>query len=265
MSAFTRVILGLVLGVFTGLFFGELAGNLEIFGEAYIRLLQMTVLPYVALSLICNIGRLSSGQGGALARITAAVLGLLWVIGLASLVLGLSFPHWDGGSFFTTHLVQESPSPNWIQMFIPANPFHSLAFGMVPAVVLFSLALGAALMGVANKQPILDGLGVVANTLSRVAQFVVRLAPIGVFAITARAAGTIDFNQFEALEVYLATYLVFWLAMVWFLPALTSALTPLTFRETMGPARDAFVTALCHRGIEELRRVEKMLAGEQHL
>jgi ABC-type amino acid transport substrate-binding protein len=31
--------------------------------------------------------------------------------------------------------------------------------------------------------------------------------------------------------------------MVWFLPALTSALTPLSFRETMGPARDAFVTA----------------------
>ena len=114
---------------------------------------------------------------------------------------------------------------------------------MVPAVVLFSLAMGAALMGIANKQPILDGLAVVASTLSRVAQFVVRLAPIGVFAITARAAGTIDLIQFEALEVYLATYLVFWLAMVWFLPALTSTLTPLTFRETMGPARDAFVTA----------------------
>ena len=33
MSSFTRVILGLGLGIFTGLFFGELAGSLEIFGE----------------------------------------------------------------------------------------------------------------------------------------------------------------------------------------------------------------------------------------
>jgi CRISPR/Cas system CMR subunit Cmr6 (Cas7 group RAMP superfamily) len=58
MSAFTRVILGLVLGVFTGLFFGELAGNPEIFGEAYIRLLQMTVLPYIMVSLIGGLDRL---------------------------------------------------------------------------------------------------------------------------------------------------------------------------------------------------------------
>ena len=60
MSAFTRVILGLLLGVFTGLFFGELAGSLDIFGEAYIRLLQMTVLPYILVSLIGGLGRLNA-------------------------------------------------------------------------------------------------------------------------------------------------------------------------------------------------------------
>jgi Na+/H+-dicarboxylate symporter len=60
MSAFTRVILGLLLGVFTGLFFGELAGSLEIFGEACIRLLQMTVLPYILVSLIGGLGRLNA-------------------------------------------------------------------------------------------------------------------------------------------------------------------------------------------------------------
>jgi len=47
MSAFTKVILGLALGVFAGVFFGESVGGLDILGEAYIRLLQMTVLPYM--------------------------------------------------------------------------------------------------------------------------------------------------------------------------------------------------------------------------
>jgi Na+/H+-dicarboxylate symporter len=60
LSSFKRVMLGLGLGIFAGLFFGELAGKLEIFGEAYIRLLQMTVLPYIIVSLISGLGRLNA-------------------------------------------------------------------------------------------------------------------------------------------------------------------------------------------------------------
>ena len=244
MTLATKVLIGFALGVGSGIFFGELAAPVGVVGDAFIRLLQMTVLPYVVVSLIHGLGQLSYQEAKLLARRAGLLLLVIWAVALTFvLMMPLAYPAWESATEFSTSLVEPTPKMNLVELFIPANPFHSLAFGMVPAVVLFSLALGAALMGVANKQPILDGLGVVANTLSRVAQFVVRLAPIGVFAITARAAGTIDFNQFEALEVYLATYLVFWFAMVWFLPALTSALTPLTFRETMGPARDAFVTA----------------------
>jgi Na+/H+-dicarboxylate symporter len=46
------VILGLTFGVLTGLFVGERAGVLSFGGDAYIRLLQMTVLPYVVVSLL---------------------------------------------------------------------------------------------------------------------------------------------------------------------------------------------------------------------
>ncbi len=52
LSPFQRVITALVLGISTGIFVGEPAGNLEILGNAYIRLLQMTVLPYVLVSII---------------------------------------------------------------------------------------------------------------------------------------------------------------------------------------------------------------------
>jgi Na+/H+-dicarboxylate symporter len=244
MTLATKVLIGFALGVGSGIFFGELAAPVGVVGDAFIRLLQMTVLPYVVVSLIHGLGQLSYQEAKLLARRAGLLLLVIWAVALTFvLMMPLAYPAWESASQFSTSLVEPTPEMSLVELFIPANPFHSLAFGMVPAVVVFSLALGAALMGIANKQPILDGLGVVAKTLSRVAQFVVRLAPIGVFAITARAAGTIEVQQFEALEVYLATYLVFWFAMAWFLPALTSALTPLSFRETMGPARDAFVTA----------------------
>lgn len=60
MSSTTRnILLGLALGVATGLFFGEKAGVLQFVAEGYVRLLQMTVLPYVTVSLIEGIGGLS--------------------------------------------------------------------------------------------------------------------------------------------------------------------------------------------------------------
>ena len=56
-SAFSRVIWGLCLGVAAGLFFGDSAGSLKLLGDAYVRLLQMTVVPYVLVSLINGLGK----------------------------------------------------------------------------------------------------------------------------------------------------------------------------------------------------------------
>ena len=59
-SPIARVLMGLALGIFTGLFVGEPAGALAIGGDAYIRLLQMTVLPYVMVSLVAGLGGLNA-------------------------------------------------------------------------------------------------------------------------------------------------------------------------------------------------------------
>ena len=57
LSPFKRVMVALVLGVFTGLFFGEIAGILDIIGKAYVRLLQMTVLPYILAATVGGLGK----------------------------------------------------------------------------------------------------------------------------------------------------------------------------------------------------------------
>ena len=68
--SFTSLIIaGAVLGLGWGLFLGEYGAWVKWIGDTYVGLLQMTVLPYVAVSLICNIGRLSMGQSGRLARV----------------------------------------------------------------------------------------------------------------------------------------------------------------------------------------------------
>ena len=52
MGLSTRIFIGLFSGVATGLFFGELVADLKILGDIFIKLLQMTVLPYIVVSLI---------------------------------------------------------------------------------------------------------------------------------------------------------------------------------------------------------------------
>ena len=245
MSLATQVLIGFVLGVASGVFFGEIVAPVGVIGEAFIRLLQMTVLPYVVVSLVLGIGRLSSQGAGRLIKRAGILLLALWTVALVFVsIMPLAYPKWQSGSYFSTSLVEPTPRLDLVTLFVPANPFHSLAFAIVPAVVLFSTALGAALIGIEKKQPILDALEVVSTALSRVAKFVVRLAPLGVCAVTAHAAGTLEFGQLRALEVYIATYVVFWLVIgFWLLPMLATSLTGLSYREVMGPAKDALVTA----------------------
>ena len=56
-SSFTLIMASAMAGVACGLFFGEYCRSLSLLGNAYIGLLQMTVLPYIVFSLIGNIGR----------------------------------------------------------------------------------------------------------------------------------------------------------------------------------------------------------------
>ena len=61
-----KTLIGLSLGAACGLFLGEPCGKLQILGDAFVGLLQMTVLPYISLSLIASLGRLTAQQASRL-------------------------------------------------------------------------------------------------------------------------------------------------------------------------------------------------------
>jgi len=62
------------LGIFTGLFFGEGARVLQPGADIYIRLMQMTVLPYLITSLVIAFGQLDPGEAKRLALRGGALL-----------------------------------------------------------------------------------------------------------------------------------------------------------------------------------------------
>jgi Na+/H+-dicarboxylate symporter/ABC-type amino acid transport substrate-binding protein len=245
MSLATQVLIGVGLGIVSGVFFGEKVAFLKIFGDAFIQLLQMTVLPYVMISLIVGLGGLSYRQAAALARNCGLVLVLLWAIGLLMvLLMPLAFPDWQSASFFSPSLTQQTQPFNFLSLYIPANPFYSLSNNIVPAVVVFSVCLGVALIGIGEKATLLTNLTIVMNALGRVTGAIVKLAPLGVFAIIASATGTMRLPDLQRLQVFMVTYAVISLLLTfWILPGLVASLTPVGYRSLVGQTRDALVTA----------------------
>jgi Na+/H+-dicarboxylate symporter/ABC-type amino acid transport substrate-binding protein len=207
------------------------------------------VIPYVVVALITSLGRLSLHDAKNLALKAGAVLLLLWAIGLIVLFLSpTAFPDWPSASFFSTSQIADKPPVDFLRLYIPSNIFYSLSNAIVPAVVVFSILLGFALIQVPGKGGFLDGLSTVGEALMRVTGFIGRLAPYGVFAITGAAAGTIDVEELARLQVYLVLHSSLALLLsLWVLPGLIALLTPLRYGDVLrafrGPLVTAFATA----------------------
>ena len=190
MSLGLRIFIGVIAGILTGLFLGDLASPFDVAGEVYIGLLQLTVLPYVFVTLLLKIGKLDIREAKTLSGQAGMVMLSLWAIALVTVfVLPMSLPEWNAGSFFSANLVESAQEFDFLGLYLPKNPFHSLANNIVPAVVLFSILMGGALIGVRNKEILLAPLGVVSETLGRISDFIVWLSPYGTFALAAGAAG----------------------------------------------------------------------------
>jgi Na+/H+-dicarboxylate symporter/ABC-type amino acid transport substrate-binding protein len=241
----TQVFIGLGLGILVGVFFGEKAAFLKVAGDAFIALLQVTVIPYVMVALITSLGRLTLADAKSLGLKGGGILLALWAVGLlVVLVSPLAFPDWPSASFFSASQIEEAKPVDFLRLYIPSNVFFSLSNAIVPAIVVFSILFGLALTGVRNKDRVLDFLSPVGDALTKITGFIGLLAPYGVFAITASAAGTIEIADLGRLQVYIVVYVTMSLILsLWLIPGLIAMLTPLKFGAALRAFRGPLITA----------------------
>ncbi|MEK6250085.1 MAG: dicarboxylate/amino acid:cation symporter, partial [Planctomycetales bacterium] len=240
-----KILICLFAGVACGLFFGEGCSFFATIGDGFVGLLQMTVLPYITVALITNVGRLSSSSSRQFAITAIVSLLFFWLLAIIGLIImPMSFPDLDKASYYSSGILKAPQSVDFLHLFIPSNPFNSLANSVIPAVVVFCLCMGAAIIGMKNKAVVLDHLDFLAQALSRVNSYVVKLTPYGIFAIAAGAAGTMTLDQFGRLQAYLIVYSVAVAIMsFWLLPMLVAVCTPFSYGDVMRASRDAMITA----------------------
>ncbi|HIG40676.1 MAG TPA: cation:dicarboxylase symporter family transporter [Gammaproteobacteria bacterium] len=245
MTLSTKILIGLSLGLLCGIIFGEVMTQVAIVGEAFLMLLQMTVLPYIVVSVIYGVGSLNPASLRVIVRYGIIGLGLFWGATLFFIMLvPLTFPVWESANYYTPELLGPQPEHNFLATFVPANLFRSLVEPAVPAVVVFSGIFGYALMEVKGKQKLLETLEVIQGTIGNVAMLVLKLAPFGVFAIGANAAATIQLEELQGVYVFVTTVAVtaFFLCF-WVFPRMLVSVSPFSYGEIIAVSRDALLTA----------------------
>jgi Na+/H+-dicarboxylate symporter/ABC-type amino acid transport substrate-binding protein len=245
LSLGARILIGLGLGIALGLFVGELAAPLRFVGDAFVGLLQMTVLPYIIVTLIANVGRLSIDRGKVLLSRAILVWGGILLVGACVIVaMARAFPNRAVPSFFSASTTEAPQTLDLLKLFVPINVFESLVTNAVPGVVLFCICVGVALTAISNKRGLIEGLDGLGDAIARVNGFVVRLTPYGVFAIAAAAAGTMTVEEFGRLRGYLLVLVLASLILSFVvLPGIIAACTPFRYREILQRSSDALLTA----------------------
>ena len=199
----------------------------------------------MTISIVANLGSLDAAEARMVGKRLCVVLVLMWAAGLAAaLLVALTFPAHESASFFSTALLQEREGFDFLGLYIPTNPFNSLANNIVPAVVLFSVFVGLALIAVPGKTRLIEVLAIATaanrqgHQLHRLADAVRRLRDLRGGRRNARLrharpaaglSGGLRRGGAAAQSVGAA--------------GIVAALTPVPFRAMMSRTRDALILA----------------------
>jgi proton glutamate symport protein len=266
-----QVLIAFLLAVFCGFFFGPLCNWVKPIGDIYVMFLQMAVLPYICLSLIHGLGSMSPSVGKKLFLKGWPFWALLWaVIFIVIYVVSLLIPKTQltfVGDFTSDESV--NLAKNFFTYLIPQNPFYDLTNNIVPAIAIFGLISGVALMHLPTKEPLLSLLQRSNQLIEKIFKWLAILSPIGIFSHIAVATGTVYFDDLHTLQFYVISFILITLFMTfWILPAIIISFTNLNYKQIMQAFRMVcllpFATALPSIAVPFILLYMKKLGEREH-
>lgn len=217
-SLTSQIFLGLALGIIFGYLFPAYGEALKPAGDIFIRMIKMIVVPLVFSSLIMGIA--GTGDFKKLGRLGAKAI--IWfevattmalVIGLAVVNIlkpgvGVAITSMDSGSAVAA-AKKTIDMAQMIVNIVPTNIVDAAGRGDMLQIVLFSTFFGiaAAAMG-AKGEPVIRLATSVAEIMFKFTHYVMKLAPIGVFALIAFTVGKFGLGMLIPLaKLIVALYL----------------------------------------------------------
>lgn len=207
-------LLSLGLGILAGSLLGEHARWLKPCGDVFIALIRMMVMPVVFVSLVSAVTML--GDMASMRRIACKSLAIYVLTMMLSAALAMALASVFGigaGIELGGHIQPQTVMPDFSGL-MPDNPVRAMANGQVLPVMLFALLFGLAinLSGEAGR-PAAQFFETLNTVIFRLIGLLLRVAPLGVFALMAWVTATSGFVMLAGLAalvgtLYLACFLL---------------------------------------------------------
>ena len=238
------ILLGAILGVMIGVFFGDLVGFLKYIGEAYVQLLLMCVYPYIIASLLNGLGKMDQKIARKVFRKSWMFYVLAWLIVLVTMmILGSIFPAPTKPKVIFPF--DQSHHIDLVTYFIPGNFLQSISSNYVPAVVVFAVFFGIAMQRIKNKDTFLEITDQIKRACVIIWNWIVFFAPIGVFALFAQTAATIEPQNIEGLLVYILVFFIIAIVLTFVIfPMIITAFVPISNRSLLRGIQSALLLAI---------------------
>lgn len=234
---------GIILGCITGARFKGLAHNLTPFGEIFLALLQMCVIPILVTAVISSLARLISN--GVRVRflvrlVTVFVLGLLVasLVGLSAGLLGRPGSGLDESSRVTLGktisqyemqaIGDDETAPlglmGFLKRLVPSNVFTAFSHGQTLGILFFCILFGIALgfVRTPSGQEALSVIEALYDAFQRLFSWIMYVLPFGLFFLFASQISQAGFTIFKALFkfvglCYLGAFILmlFYTCLIW--------------------------------------------------
>jgi Na+/H+-dicarboxylate symporter len=288
---YTKIFIGLIAGAILGIVLsvtgvGDWGNYLKPFGDAFVNLIKMVVIPLVMASII--LGTASLGDVRKLGRIGLKTILIYAIFIVAAVSFGLFMANtFQPGAGFSEEKTQEiiatvtadeelagritdaearsqetrSVTAILLSM-IPENPIRAMVEGNMLAIIVFSILFGIALTMISSEPrvSVMNVLEGVNDAMIELVRIIMTLAPYGVFAIIAAVTATLGIEFLLSLLNYavvtLVSLVIYFTLFYGLVVMLFSGVSPIKFfKEMRSVMLFAFGTSSSNATLPENMRV----------
>lgn len=243
MKLWKKVLIGLLLGVILGVTLKENVVYLKPFGDLFIRLIKMIIVPLIFFAIISGISSVQDSKALGRVGIKASITYLLTTLFAIIIGLGIGTIFEPGSGIildFTGEGTAQITDASMAKMFdtilniVPENAIDAMAQGTILQVVFFALFTGITLNTMESEasKRLSSIFTLLASMIFKMVHLIIQLSPLAACALTAWIVGTQGMVVLEKLLklvgcAYLAfgiQYLVFGLII-----SLWTKLSPIPF------------------------------------
>lgn len=206
-----QILIALIAGVLFAIYLQDYVKYIDWMGTIFLSLLKMVIIPLVFSSIITGVG----GIGGTadMGRLGLKTISFYLITSLLAIVLGLILVNLiepgSGTDLKLAEKIDELPSVNQslgqiLLGSIPENIFKSMASGDMLPIIFFSMTFGffINMAGKDSQRTLLGFFNAVFEVMMRITLSVIKLTPLGVFAIMAKVIARFAGDTASLIEIF---------------------------------------------------------------